>query len=56
MEDGDLSDESLQKILATLREQQSVGNIRLSVKTITYTNADIIVNFLIKDMMEKEFR
>ncbi|XP_057188897.1 uncharacterized protein LOC130553778 [Triplophysa rosa] len=55
IEDGDLSDESLQKILKTLNEQQSVGNIRLSVRTITYTNADLTMNFLIKDMVGKEF-
>ncbi|XP_056600543.1 uncharacterized protein LOC130418425 isoform X3 [Triplophysa dalaica] len=55
IEDGDLSDESLLKILKSLNEQQSVGNIRLSARNITYTNADLTMNFLIKNMMGKEF-
>ncbi|KAA0718632.1 NACHT, LRR and PYD domains-containing protein 3 [Triplophysa tibetana] len=55
IEDGDLSDESLLKILKTLHEQQSVGKIRLSVRNITYTNADLTMNFLLKNMMGKEF-
>ncbi|XP_073728478.1 uncharacterized protein [Misgurnus anguillicaudatus] len=55
MQDGDLSDESVQKILKSIRGQQSVGDFRLSVRTISYDNTDLIMNFLIKEMMGKEF-
>ncbi|XP_055057251.2 uncharacterized protein [Misgurnus anguillicaudatus] len=55
MQDGDLSDESVQKILKSILGQQSVGDIRLSVRTISYDNANLIMNFLIKEMMGKEF-
>ncbi|XP_073786714.1 uncharacterized protein isoform X1 [Danio rerio] len=55
MEDGDLSDESLLKILKTLSGQTSVGNIRLALRSISESNVDLTMNFLIKEMMGRSF-
>jgi len=56
MEDGALSDESVQKILKTLSGQTSVGNIRLVLKSISDTNVDMTMNFLVQEMMDRRFR
>ncbi|XP_052389054.1 uncharacterized protein LOC127935308 isoform X5 [Carassius gibelio] len=55
MEDGALSDESVQKILKTLSGQTSVGNIRLVMRNISNTSVDLTMNFLVKEMMERKF-
>ncbi|XP_016420846.1 uncharacterized protein LOC107750089 [Sinocyclocheilus rhinocerous] len=56
MEDGALSgDESVQKILKTLSGQTSVGNIRLVMRSISNTNVDLTMNFLLKEMMGRCF-
>ncbi|KAL1281020.1 hypothetical protein QQF64_015620 [Cirrhinus molitorella] len=55
MEDGALSDESVQKILKTLGGQISVGNIRLVVRSISNANIDLTMNFLLKEMMGRSF-
>ncbi|XP_058621317.1 NACHT, LRR and PYD domains-containing protein 1 homolog [Onychostoma macrolepis] len=55
MEDGALSDESVQKILKTLSGQTSVGNIRLVVRSISNANVDLTMNFLLKEMMGRSF-
>ncbi|XP_050957215.1 uncharacterized protein LOC127158108 [Labeo rohita] len=55
MEDGALSDESVQKILKTLSGQTSVGNIRLVVRSISNANVDLTMNFLVKEMMGRSF-
>ncbi|XP_056337467.1 uncharacterized protein LOC130247973 [Danio aesculapii] len=55
MEDGDLSDESMLKILKTLSGQTSVGNIRLALRSISENNVDLTMNFLIKEMMGRSF-
>ncbi|XP_051727925.1 NACHT, LRR and PYD domains-containing protein 1 homolog isoform X2 [Ctenopharyngodon idella] len=41
MENGSLSDESVQKILKTLSGQTSVGNIRLVLRSISNANIDL---------------
>jgi len=56
MEDGALSDESVQKILKTLSGQTTVGEIRLVVRSICNANVDLIMNFLLKEMMGRSFR
>ncbi len=56
MEDGALSDESVQKILKTLSGQTTVGEIRLVVRSISNANVDLIMNFLLKEMMGRSFR
>uniref|UniRef100_A0A8C2A692 NACHT domain-containing protein n=1 Tax=Cyprinus carpio TaxID=7962 RepID=A0A8C2A692_CYPCA len=55
MEDGALSDESVQKILKTLSGQTSVGNIRLVMKCISNSSVDLTMNFLVKEMMGRQF-
>ncbi|XP_016430870.1 uncharacterized protein LOC107757802 [Sinocyclocheilus rhinocerous] len=55
MEDGALSDESVQKILKTLSGQTSVGNIRLVVRSISNANVDLTMNFLVKEKMGRRF-
>ncbi|XP_056109384.1 uncharacterized protein LOC130087183 [Rhinichthys klamathensis goyatoka] len=55
MEDGALSDESVQKILKTLSGQTSVGNIRLVLRSISDTNVDLTMNFLVQEMMDRRF-
>ncbi|XP_067219391.1 uncharacterized protein [Chanodichthys erythropterus] len=55
MEDGSLSDESVQKILKTLSGQTSVGNIRLVLRNISEANIDLTMNFLVKEMMDRSF-
>ncbi|XP_067308815.1 uncharacterized protein [Pseudorasbora parva] len=55
MEDGDLSDESVQKILQTLSGQTSVGDIRLVMRSVSEANVDWTMNFLVKKMMDRGF-
>ncbi|XP_026135533.1 uncharacterized protein LOC113113517 [Carassius auratus] len=55
MDDGALSDESVQKILKTLNGQTSVGNIRLVMRNISNTSVDLTMNFLVKEMTERKF-
>ncbi|CAM4587756.1 unnamed protein product [Leuciscus chuanchicus] len=55
MEDGALSDESVQTILKTLSGQKSVGNIRLVLKSISDANVDLTMNFLVHEMMDRRF-
>ncbi|XP_026050762.1 NACHT, LRR and PYD domains-containing protein 3-like [Carassius auratus] len=55
MEDGALSDESVQKILETLSGQTSVGNIRLVMRNISNASVDLTMNFLVKQLTERKF-
>ncbi|XP_059419095.1 NACHT, LRR and PYD domains-containing protein 1 homolog isoform X3 [Carassius carassius] len=55
MEDGALSDESVQKILKTLSGQTSVGNIQLVMRNISNTSVDLTMDFLVKEMTERKF-
>ncbi|KAL6468197.1 hypothetical protein MHYP_G00238740 [Metynnis hypsauchen] len=44
VEDGDLSDQSVRRIMSVLHKRRSVNTVHLSVKNINYTNAEIIMN------------
>ncbi|XP_043076336.1 uncharacterized protein LOC122325345 isoform X2 [Puntigrus tetrazona] len=55
MENGALSDESVQKILKTLSGQTSVGNIRLVMRSINNANVVLVMDFLVKEMMGRSF-
>ncbi|KAL6468199.1 hypothetical protein MHYP_G00238760 [Metynnis hypsauchen] len=46
VEDGSLSDESVETIIRTLHKHRSVGEVCLAVKNINYTNAEIFMNVL----------
>ncbi len=44
------------KILKTSVDKHPVGNIRLVVRSISNANVDLIMNFLLKEMMGKKFQ
>ncbi|XP_053083381.1 uncharacterized protein LOC113533584 isoform X2 [Pangasianodon hypophthalmus] len=45
IEDGNLSDHSVQMIMSTLPKQRSVGDVHLTVKAINHSNTEILMNF-----------